>query len=156
MWAKKKKREKKIEALSNISNGLRKGIKSCKFGKEVIDQLCIRSQDLELFLHTSATQDTWKTSWNKEATACLLGEEVRHGCAVLQQLGWGAGAFLGRTSTDPWDWSRERRQKVSSKMLKLERDEAIPEDEVTHLLKVGGTFWRAMSQVTNSKESLCL
>ena len=41
-------------------------------------------------------------------------------------------------------------------MLKLKRDEAIPEDEVTHLLKVGGTFWRAMSQVKNSKESLCL
>ena len=32
----------------------------------------------------------------------------------------------------------------------------MPEDEETHLLKVGGTFWRAMSQVTNSKESLCL
>ena len=110
MWAKKKKREKKVEALSNISNGLRKGIKSCKFGKEVIDQLCIRSQDLELFLHTLATQDTWKTSWNKEATACLLGEEVRHGCAVLH-----AAAGMGGRRLSQEDFHRSLRLEQGKK-----------------------------------------
>ena len=47
MWA--KKREKKVEVLSSISNSLRKGINSCKFGPEVINQLCLRTRTLNSF-----------------------------------------------------------------------------------------------------------
>ena len=47
MWA--KKREKKVEVLSNVSNSLWKRINSCKFGKEVINQLCLRTRILNSF-----------------------------------------------------------------------------------------------------------
>lgn len=61
-------------------------------------------------------------------------------------LHWSLGLGLG---------GRKDRWTVSSKMLRLESDKAIPEDEETHLIKVGGTWWRVVSQATNSKESLC-